>query len=266
MSTSTIPCTVAILTKDSASTLERVLESVKGFSDIIVCDGGSTDETSRIAYAFGARVIRQDARFLDAESRIADFAGVRNQTLHAARERWFFFLDSDEEASPELVSRIREIATDSKIAAYWIARLYEYRGVRITCSASYPNRQIRFFHREGVTGFRKRVHERVAISPETPIRALSEAILVPVSEDQEILAAKTERYLRMEVERLAGIGPAALRRGVFDGAKSVLSWIARFAHSALFCHGTWLPLSYEFRSVRYQVALVRMLLARLFNI
>ena len=47
-----LPCTVAILTFNSGKSLKRALESVKDFEDILICDGGSTDDTVEIARAF----------------------------------------------------------------------------------------------------------------------------------------------------------------------------------------------------------------------
>ena len=83
-----IPATVTVLTRNSGKTLERALASVRDFDEIIVCDGGSTDETLEIAHKHGARVIAQDGQFHDAKGKIYDYAGVRNQTLHAARHNW----------------------------------------------------------------------------------------------------------------------------------------------------------------------------------
>ena len=90
-----IPCTVGILTHNSAATLPRALESVRDFAEIIICDGGSSDETLAIAERFGARVIAQDRQFVDVEGRIVDYAGTRNQMLKGSSEQWFFFFDSD---------------------------------------------------------------------------------------------------------------------------------------------------------------------------
>src|SRR5258706_210174 len=98
----TIPVSVGILTFNSARTLERALRSVSECEDIIVCDGGSKDETRAIAEKYGARIVEQNRAFKRADGRLADYSGARNQCLAAAKRRWFFYIDSDEEASPEL--------------------------------------------------------------------------------------------------------------------------------------------------------------------
>ncbi|MBI2603994.1 MAG: glycosyltransferase, partial [Candidatus Harrisonbacteria bacterium] len=54
-----IPCSVGVLTLNSAKTLARCLESFKDFAEIIVCDGNSTDDTVAIAKKYGAKVVKQ---------------------------------------------------------------------------------------------------------------------------------------------------------------------------------------------------------------
>jgi glycosyltransferase involved in cell wall biosynthesis len=49
-----IRCSVGILTYNSGKNLRRALESVKNFSNIIIADGGSTDDTLQIAAEYGA--------------------------------------------------------------------------------------------------------------------------------------------------------------------------------------------------------------------
>ena len=84
-----IPCTVGILTKNSGLSLRRTLESVKDFLEIIICDGGSTDDTIAIAREYGARIVPQNKEFLDTDGYIQDFSAVRNQTLAAATFDWY---------------------------------------------------------------------------------------------------------------------------------------------------------------------------------
>ena len=71
-----ILCTVAVLTKNSAETLARALESAKEFAEIIVCDGGSTDRTLDIAvwvdrkYEIDGEVIERAATYPTRQMRL----------------------------------------------------------------------------------------------------------------------------------------------------------------------------------------------------
>lgn len=265
MTNQKIVCTVAVLTYNSAKTLPRCLESIKEFSELIVCDGNSTDDTLDIARAAGAQIIQQDPTFKDTEGRIIDFAGVRNQTLSVAREPWFFFLDSDEEASPELVERIRSITRDARPGAYQVARQYVYNGHLITCSASYPNRQMRLFHLHAVDAFRKKVHERIMVHPDAPIEEITESIWVPVLSDTALLDAKTRHYLDIDVARLHALGRGVLRSALGSGFRNIASFIYRYTRSILFCRGTRMPFTMEIRELRYHIRFIRACARRLWQ-
>ena len=49
--------TVVINTYNAARHLATVLEAVKGFDEVLVCDMESTDNTLEIAKAYGCRVV-----------------------------------------------------------------------------------------------------------------------------------------------------------------------------------------------------------------
>ena len=105
-----IYCSVEILTLNSEKTLERCLESVKDFAEIIVLDGNSTDNTRDIAARYGAKIYPQydtDERAV----RITNFADIRNKGFRRATCDWFMFIDSDEYLSPELAREIREVVS-----------------------------------------------------------------------------------------------------------------------------------------------------------
>lgn len=84
-----IPCTVAMLTFNSASTLDRALSSVRDMREILIADGGSTDETLEIAKRYGAKIILQDPSFKDSSGRLVNYGGARNQLRVHASQPWF---------------------------------------------------------------------------------------------------------------------------------------------------------------------------------
>ncbi|MCR4322902.1 MAG: glycosyltransferase [Candidatus Azambacteria bacterium] len=198
----TIPCTVGVLTKNSGATLARALESVKHFSDIVICDGGSSDNTLDIAKRYGARIIEQDKKFLDPQGRIADFAAVRNQTLDAAKEQWFLFLDSDEYISKELESEIRRITLERSEGVFTVYRRYMHRGEEVMCSTTYPNPNRRLFARASVTGFIKKVDERIAFKDGVVPEDIYGALYVPVDGTQGPSPSKTAYYVGLHIEQL----------------------------------------------------------------
>ncbi len=156
-----INVTVGILTFNSGKMLARALESVKDVAEIIVCDGGSTDETLEIAKSYGAIIVQQDPSAAG-PTLITDFSAVRNKMLDAATREWFFYIDSDETAELELLADLRRIAeTDPPECAFRISPRIIYRGRKVEHSSNYPGWQMRVMRVRPDIRFRRPVHERI---------------------------------------------------------------------------------------------------------
>jgi glycosyltransferase involved in cell wall biosynthesis len=250
-----IPVSVEILSRNSARTLPRALESVSAFSEILLIDGDSTDDTRHLAEASGARVFRQEYKYLHRDGRIADFAGVRNQGLEAAQEQWFLFLDSDEYLSQELVEAIKK-AVEGPPAAYWVYRKYELSGETIDCASTYPNKNMRLFHKDAVVRFIKPVHERVLLKETAVVKELPQnaALMVPLIPTPEEWRIKNRRYIQAELSSQNSI--------------TVVEWVRRCWHrflvSGLYalrtirnfaCTGKRMPLPYELNRHWYHFVL-----------
>jgi glycosyltransferase involved in cell wall biosynthesis len=81
---------LAIIAKNEARNLPRLLESVKGcFDEIVVVDTGSTDETKSIAASYGCEVF-------DFEW-VSDFSKARNFAFSKATCDYIMWLDCDDE-------------------------------------------------------------------------------------------------------------------------------------------------------------------------
>lgn len=241
-----IACTVGILTFNSEETLERTLESVKDFSEIIVCDGGSTDLTLEVAKEYGCRVIFQDSKFKRGDGKIKDFSGVRNQTLDVASHEWFFYIDSDELISENLAEEINDVILKSKEPrAFWIPRKYMVKGLVIDCAATYPSRQMRLFHRDGVNRFIKTIHERIEVKKETPVSELQNVMLIPMTTDVVAIQNKWNYYLDLEEERVGSIGLLTWFRMCTQNFKISTLYMFRLLRNMFFCRGNKMPISLE---------------------
>jgi glycosyltransferase involved in cell wall biosynthesis len=53
---------VVVIAKNEEKTLPRLLESVKGVDEVVICDTGSTDNTIEVAKKYGAKVVEGDFR------------------------------------------------------------------------------------------------------------------------------------------------------------------------------------------------------------
>lgn len=240
-----IKCSVEILTRNSVETIARCLDSVKDFDDIIVLDGGSTDQTREIAARFCARVLDQCEPQAENQA-IADFSAVRNRGLGFARHGWFMYIDSDEYLSAEAVEEIRGIVQSVEPEAYvwWQPRVYVLEGRVIECATTYPNRQIRLFHKEFVQGFVKTIHERILVKSGVKTAMLRNYEYVPLG-SLASLKARWERYTDMEIAIAAGMPLAKICKMVLGQAALFVLYALRYIRSIFFCRGTRLPLSYE---------------------
>src|SRR5262245_9456810 len=84
--------TVVIPTLDEAGQIAEAVAGLEWADDVIVVDGGSSDDTAALAEAAGARVL---------VVRGETIAGQRNAGIAVARHQWVLALDADERVSPE---------------------------------------------------------------------------------------------------------------------------------------------------------------------
>ncbi|HYC83415.1 MAG TPA: glycosyltransferase [Candidatus Paceibacterota bacterium] len=163
-----IPCTVGILTLNSADGLPACLESLKDFAEIVVCDGNSTDQTVEIAKKYGARVIKQYESDRPNLPCIKDKAGVREKNMAAASYDWYFFMDADDTLSPEAAEEIRKIVSDRNPDAmiYRMPTRIFINNREIKHEATYPSFQIRLVNRTIDPHFKGRVHDRLVFDAE----------------------------------------------------------------------------------------------------
>ena len=253
-----IPCSVGVLTFNCASDLRRCLESVGGFSEIIVCDGGSTDETVAVAKEYGATVILQDPTFKYPNNKIADFAGVRNQMLETATHDWFLIVDSDEYLSTESKNEIQKVIeqtskTSPKI--FYMPRKYEVDNVLIDCAGTYPGYQLRFFNKTYTIGFRRKLHEKIVGKPGVQYGHLVYPTIVPMSLNYDQLKDKFAYYMQLDKERNQNTSKKELWRSARHSARAVIVRWVNVLRNALFCRGRKMPLRFELISSNYSLKL-----------
>ncbi len=169
-----IPASIGILTLNSGQTLRACLESVKDFAEIIICDGNSTDNTLEIAREYGAKIIKQYETDEPNLTCVTDKANVRQKNMEAASYDWYFFMDSDDTLSPEVVEEIRRAAEDPEPAhLVWKMPTKIFIGEREIKRASiYPSFQIRFINRKINPRFRNQVHDRLVFDKKYAVGTL----------------------------------------------------------------------------------------------
>lgn len=155
MSEHIIPLSVVIHTKNSASTLQECLDSVKFASEVIIIDMESTDDTKKIAE-------KNNVRFIPIKDEGYGYADpMRNFGLSKATQEWILVVDSDERVSPGLEEWIRDFIEqrDQKepAVAYRVPRLNSIFGQEIHHSGWWPDYQVRFF-KKGFVEWEAKIH------------------------------------------------------------------------------------------------------------
>src|SRR3954463_5915111 len=99
-STGRAAVTVVMPTLNEAAQIAQAVGDLAWADEVIVVDGGSTDNTVNLAKGAGARVITLEGETIGAQ---------RNAGIDAARNRWILALDADERVTPQLRLEIAKV-------------------------------------------------------------------------------------------------------------------------------------------------------------
>jgi glycosyltransferase involved in cell wall biosynthesis len=154
---------VALAVFNEETNLLNCLNSIKNISnDIVIVDGGSSDQTINIAKKFGAKVIITDNPPI--------FHVNKQKALNLCKSDWILQLDADEIVSPELALEIKKTINTSKITpnfnGYYIARRNHFWGRIMTKGGLSPDYVIRLVKKEAAKFPCKTVHEQIEINGE----------------------------------------------------------------------------------------------------
>ncbi len=131
---------VVIQTLNSEKFLERVLQSVKAFDEIVICDMYSTDKTIEIAERYNCKIVfHEKTNYCEP---------ARNFAIQAASHEWVLVVDSDEIVPDALRKYLYEfIQSPDTLNGIWIPRKNYLMGRFM--HGDYPDYILRFFRKEG---------------------------------------------------------------------------------------------------------------------
>jgi glycosyltransferase involved in cell wall biosynthesis len=224
-----------IITRNESRNLARAVRSLACADEVVVIDGGSTDETANIARSLGARVVVHA---------FEGFAAQKNFASEQARHDWILSLDADE----ELDSRAQQAvagwkASSPQAAGYRWARCARYLGRWIRHSGWYPDYKLRLFDRRRARWEGAYVHESVVVNG--PVQTLAGEILHYTCDALAEHRQRIESYTDLAAREMFDRGQRAslltrcllppwifvqtyfLRAGILDGWQGFL--IARMA-------------------------------------
>jgi len=159
---------VAVIARDEADRIGKLLRSVEFADDVVVVDSGSTDGTVEMCEAAKARVIHCDWR---------GYVEQKQFALEAADGEWVLNLDADEALSDPLAEEILVAigSPPSEVAGFSMPRLSRYLNRWIRHGGWYPDRKVRLVRRGHGRWVGDGIHERLEISGE--VRELHHPLL-----------------------------------------------------------------------------------------
>lgn len=132
---------VVINTYNAEKHLRRVLDSVKDFDEIVVCDMESTDNTVSIAQEYGCKIVTFEKKdYVSAEP-------ARTFAIQHATNKWVLVIDADEIVTPKLREYLYYMIKEAECpVGLYLARKNFFMGKFMHCN--YPDYILRFFIRE----------------------------------------------------------------------------------------------------------------------
>ena len=211
---------VVINTYNASKHLHRVIEAVKDFDEVLVCDMESTDDTVSIAQKKGCRVVV----FPKGEHTIVEPA--REFAIHEAKGPWILVVDADELVTPELKDFLYEqISKPDCPMGIAIPRKNYFMNHFL--HSAYPDHVLRFF-RQDKTHWPAIIHCTPTVDGavmKIPSKKKELALEHLANDTIDDIIQKTDNYINYELARRRdkkyGVG-ALLGRPLFRFFKSYL--------------------------------------------
>lgn len=188
---------VAIVAFNEEKHIGACVESASWADEVVVVDGGSTDDTVKIAKKLGAKVhgVKNDPLM----KRMMNFA------FDQCTSDWILSLDADETVTKDLRNEIEKVVNGNiKYSAYLIPRRNIVFGKWIAHTRWYPDYQLRLFRR-GLARFpAKNVHEELVV--DGGVGYLQSPLEHQNYETVEQFVQKLNSYTTYEAEKLIAEG------------------------------------------------------------
>jgi glycosyltransferase involved in cell wall biosynthesis len=187
---------VVLITLNEERNIDRCLSSCRWADEIIVVDSFSTDATVELARTYTDKVFQRE------------YPGSSAQVewgVQQATNEWVFYIDADEEVSPELAAEVVAIAhgrtgNPAKVdppAGYEILRKSQAFGKWILHGGWYPDYTFRLFRKDSYTVNHQEVHGGFNT---TGVRGRIEAPLIHYTYDHVFsYVAKMNDYTSLQV-------------------------------------------------------------------
>lgn len=149
-----------VINKNGEKKLAGCLESLKFCDEVIMVDGGSTDNSIELAKKAGTKIIKAGG---------IGFAASRNVGGDIARSEWLLYVDVDEKVTPELKEAITErinASTHQRINSFRIYRKNIILGKWLRHGGWWPDPVYRLIKKSALSEWRGELHEYPVVGGE----------------------------------------------------------------------------------------------------
>jgi glycosyltransferase involved in cell wall biosynthesis len=143
---------VTILVKNGQRHLQRVLQALSDFDEVVVADSGSSDNTESIAKSF-PNVCFHLIPF-------EGFGNAHNRAANLAKHPWILSIDSDEVLTPALAQEILHLRLDPQYL-YALPFHNYFNGKWIKWCGWFPETHVRLYHKQTTSFSEALVHEKI---------------------------------------------------------------------------------------------------------
>ena len=141
-----------VLVKNNEKTLEKTLNSLRGFDDVVVYDNGSSDRSLDIAKSF------ENVNLVEGE--FNGFGWSKNEAVGFAKYDWVIIVDSDEVVDCELFKVLQNSKLDEK-TVYRLNFKAFYKDIQVKY-CGWNNQKIKRVYNRKITSYNQNaVHEDI---------------------------------------------------------------------------------------------------------
>ena len=141
-----------VLAKNNDNTIEKTLQSLVEFEDVVVYDNGSTDKTIQIVKEF------KNVNLVEGE--FNGFGWSKNKAASYAKNDWIIIIDSDEVIDSLLLNTLKTKKLDEK-TVYQLNFKAFYKDIQVKY-CGWNNQKIKRLYNRGVTSYNTDdVHEDI---------------------------------------------------------------------------------------------------------
>ena len=200
--------TIAILALNEAHRIANCLASAQFADQLLVIDGGSTDQTVTVAQDMGAEVwVYPDW---------SGFGAQRNRQIAHARGDYVLFLDADEEITPALRDELKQVVASGRDGVWALRWTHVAFGRPLTHMRSTVDVQ-RLFRRDNLLAFEGVVHESPVLKRPVPATLLRQRLLHHSRDSVHSGLVKLAQYAQLGAVKRAQAGK---RGGIWRGLAS----------------------------------------------